>query len=55
MSSRHADPAVLDYLDFCRVEKGLSANTLAAYGRDLAKLVRFCRDRSVDPRVGLSR
>ncbi len=49
MSFKHSDPAVRDYLDFCRVEKGLSANTLAAYGRDLAKLVRFCEKRKVEP------
>ena len=31
---------VLEFLDFCRVEKGLSANTVSAYRLDLA---RFCK------------
>ena len=35
-----------EYLDFCRVEKGLAANSLAAYGRDLARLSRFLAARS---------
>jgi integrase/recombinase XerD len=30
-----------EYLDFCRVEKGLAANSLAAYRRDLARLAGF--------------
>ncbi len=45
MSFKSTDPAVRDYLDFCRVEKGLSRNTLQAYGRDLTKLARFCEER----------
>jgi integrase/recombinase XerD len=31
-----------EYLSFCRVEKGLAANSLAAYRRDLERLARFC-------------
>jgi integrase/recombinase XerD len=31
-----------EYLNFCRVEKGLAANSLAAYRRDLERLARFC-------------
>lgn len=34
-----------EYLDFCRVEKGLAANSLAAYGRDLTRLAAFLADR----------
>jgi integrase/recombinase XerD len=35
-------PLVEEYLSFCRVEKGLAANSLAAYRRDLERLARFC-------------
>lgn len=34
------------FLSFCRMEKGLSANSLAAYGRDLATLSAFCVPRT---------
>ena len=34
--------AIQEYIDYCRVEKGLSANTLAAYQRDLRRLAAFC-------------
>jgi len=34
------------FLAFCRMEKGLSQNTLAAYGRDLAALRDFCAERN---------
>ena len=31
------DASVREFLDFCRVEKGLADNSLAAYGRDLSR------------------
>jgi integrase/recombinase XerD len=36
-----SDRIVADYLDFLRYERGLSANTVAAYGRDLDGLSAF--------------
>lgn len=38
---------VNEYLDHLRVERGLSANTLDAYRRDLTRYQRFARDRGV--------
>jgi integrase/recombinase XerD len=35
------------YLNYVRVERGLAANTVAAYGRDLEKFSRFCRVRNL--------
>jgi integrase/recombinase XerD len=37
---------IRDFLVFCRMEKGLSRNSLEAYGRDLNGLLAFC-DRSI--------
>jgi len=34
-------PAVESFLDFCRIEKGLAPNSLAAYEADLRKFVEF--------------
>ena len=36
------------YLDHLTVERGLSANTLSAYRRDLRRYVAFCRERGID-------
>ncbi len=30
------------FLQFCRIEKGLAANTIAAYRQDLTKFETFC-------------
>jgi integrase/recombinase XerD len=36
---------VEEYLDFCRVEKGLSGNSVLSYGRDLQHLMQFCKQK----------
>ena len=33
---------IREYLDYCRIEKGLATNSLAAYGRDLDRWRRYC-------------
>jgi integrase/recombinase XerD len=43
------DRTVADYLDFLRYERGLSANTVAAYGRDLDALSAFLAQRGRAP------
>jgi integrase/recombinase XerD len=48
MSSDRSTGLVQDFVEYCRLEKGLAANTLEAYGRDLAKLAEFCKARRVD-------
>ncbi len=39
-------PAREAFVDFCRIEKGLSANSIDAYSRDLAKLEAYCVEAS---------
>lgn len=41
------DDAVVDYLAHVRAERGLAANTVAAYRRDLARYVAFLGERGV--------
>lgn len=42
------DPALLEFLAFSSVEKGLSANSLAAYRTDLTCLAQFLAQRQLD-------
>ncbi|TRY16635.1 site-specific tyrosine recombinase XerD [Tessaracoccus rhinocerotis] len=42
------DDVVADYLGHVRVERGLAANTVAAYRRDLARYADFLRQRGID-------
>ena len=41
--------SIQEYLDYCRVEKGLAENTLAAYRRDLERLACFCERQGGSP------
>lgn len=43
------DAAMETFLDALWLEKGLSANTLAAYRSDLGTLLRWCAERSLNP------
>jgi integrase/recombinase XerD len=40
-----ADAHLADYLDYLRFERGMSANTLSAYGRDLERFADFLNER----------
>src|SRR5215472_16534620 len=44
-------PQVQAFLDFCRVEKGLTANSLSAYATDLERLNRFLGEAAGVPGV----
>ena len=41
------DPDVREFLDYVRFERGMSANTVSAYGRDLARFAAFLAQRGV--------
>ncbi len=43
------DPLVQEYLDYVKYERGLSPNTVTAYGRDLAAFARFLSSRGATP------
>ena len=42
---RKIEASVREYLDYCRIEKGLSANSLQAYRRDLSRFADFLQAR----------
>jgi integrase/recombinase XerD len=44
---------VVSFLNFCRLEKGLSSNTLEAYGRDLRRFGAFAGSQGLKTDVGL--
>ena len=46
---RPPDPAVAEFLDHLRYERGLSPHTVAAYGRDLGRLAAFLEPRGRTP------
>lgn len=43
------DPAVAEFLDCLRYERGMSANTVTAYDGDLARYAAFLKERAVAP------
>ena len=43
MTAISVDDAIAGYIDHVSVERGLSANTVASYKRDLARYSRWCR------------
>ena len=47
--------AIRGYLSYSSVERGLSKNTIAAYGTDLKQLAGFCQDKSLSNWSDISR
>ena len=45
----HALPLLREFLNFCRIEKGLSTNSLQAYTRDLHRFGAFVPDNQAAP------
>ncbi|HHZ17047.1 MAG TPA: site-specific tyrosine recombinase XerD [Peptococcaceae bacterium] len=41
------DRLIRDFIDYLQVERGLSHNTLAAYGRDLKKLLKYAQEKKI--------
>jgi len=46
-SASPLDPEVREFLDYVRFERGMSANTVSAYGRDLDRYAGFLADRGI--------
>lgn len=47
-------PAIQTFLSFCRIEKGLSANSLESYSRDLARFEKWTTGGGADPMIAES-
>ena len=47
--ARRLDPLLADFLAYLEFERGLSRNTLEAYGNDLAQLGAYLDERELDP------
>ena len=48
-STAPSDPDVQEFLDYVRYERGMSVNTVAAYGRDLGRYAGFLAERGRRP------
>ena len=48
-STEHVRRWVDDFIAYCRAERGLAANTIDAYRRDLRSWMRFCVEEGIDP------
>lgn len=55
MADRSVDGLIGLYLDVLAVERGLAANSIAAYGRDLAMLASYCAERGWEDATRLDR
>lgn len=49
MELKRGEGAIREYLDYCRIEKGLARNSLDAYRRDLARLAAYCEGLELEP------
>ncbi|MBI1353168.1 MAG: site-specific tyrosine recombinase XerD [Acidobacteria bacterium] len=49
MSAGPQESLLREYLDYCRVEKGLAANSLTAYQHDLSRFFSYCAEGGAAP------